>query len=220
MILRHLFPSNRRRPTHAAVDLRARHVDETWHLCLPRRREQPQGSGGVDFVILLRRMDRVANAETGEMVDRSRYSEVRHQRVVISNVDDQERDMTRENIGHVLASAVHQVVHDDDTLAARGKLPDQLRSDETGATRHDYSRSIYCHDTTLLCRASARRILDIMIRIGAAARGTAASPMQSTAHAGQRGRSRTAPAARRIRPTTSRRSPGTGRLRDSVLERN
>jgi len=58
-----------RRAASRAVHLGARHAHEALHASGTRCFEEAQGPGGVDFVVLFRRVQRVAHAETGEMKD-------------------------------------------------------------------------------------------------------------------------------------------------------
>ena len=58
-----------RRIARGAIYLRAGHVHKPLDPCFARSRKQIQRGSGVDLVVFPGRMDRMANAEAGQMKD-------------------------------------------------------------------------------------------------------------------------------------------------------
>ena len=87
---------------------------------LPCQIQQPQRSCGVDFVVLLRRVNRVAHPQTSKMIDQVYTA---HECVHASRVPDvfnMQRDRRTENTFQILTSTAGQIIDDEDLRTVVG----------------------------------------------------------------------------------------------------
>ena len=77
------------------------------------------------------------DAETGQVINDARVTQQRRVRGEVADVVLDERDAVAWKTGEILTRAVDQVVDDRDARALLGKLPHELRTDETGAAGHN-----------------------------------------------------------------------------------
>src|SRR5204863_6055162 len=100
---------------------------ERRHVCGTACLEEAKCPGRIDIVILAGRMHRMADAETGEVINDACVTQQRRVRREVANVVLEEADSVAWKTGEILACAVDQVIDDRDAGALLGKLPHELR---------------------------------------------------------------------------------------------
>jgi len=131
-----------RHPLRGAVHLGTRDVDEFRHTGRAAGFEQSQCTGGVDVVIVERRMDRMPDAETGEVIHDLRVPKDWRVGADVADVVFEQRDTTI-NIGEIFTLAVDQAVDHDNGCAVGRELPDQLGPDEARASGDNRARTAH-----------------------------------------------------------------------------
>ena len=128
---------------------------------LSRPREQVERRRRIYVMVLARRMNRMTNTQTREVIhDGDLAQRVGHRRRVADVGHAQLA--TRTEVRHVLAPPVHQVVDHDDIGAARHQLPDELRPDETGAAGDERAaRRRHVRTPAVVARRTAEATISI-----------------------------------------------------------